>query len=1008
MTEILQKREVRVLRKQITKELKQTKAKNRFGKPVGNLTPEVQNILNTMRDALKLTTDEAAKKILKNIEKHKNSIPPVEIAMQNRVLKMASGFDKMSFDELTELLADVRKIKEEGGTMRALFDFNHKEKTDRQTRFLIDRITRGEGLPAGIETTGGVPRKTTRQKFKGKLKGLGNTFILSWGGLMEVLDFNSPVNNKAIKKEFSVRDQNNTYKELTAEYLAELNEAVGRSYGIKKGEGALAEFVFVNAVHKRIMDITNDIIDYGEVVNERGKKVNLKMTRDEAIKRFMEFQDRSLDETFKKGNLYTPEIKKKITDSLTKEDKAFAMEQLQMYRNFYEKVNSVYGRIFGVDLPKNDSYSPIVRFGYEPDKDSIFSQLLEDQSYRQGISSKSFISRVKSVLPLKQIGSVETLDRHFSELNYFIAWAERLREFNAVFKDGALRDAISLEYDPQVTRKIDERLDKFATNGRINSDNSIAIFKKVRKGFTVGALMIKPAIGIKQLVSTVAYLDVLSPQDLVIGAVDFWKNPIENVRTLNKESTLIRERGSNMERDVKLAMETDEFSRFKKIQSYINIAMLNVRVGDKGAILMGSWALRKKRLAEGKSMKEIIAEYETFSDETQQSGDIANLSSFETAGDIARLFTMFMSSPRMYLAKELNAVKTLFQEGGTSPKNIAKVARTLFIYHVLLPVSFQYVAHFFGLGGSDEEERRKEYARAALLGSFNGLVIAGQIGDAIIRASLGLRVFDPSVPIVEIGDDVIKAFGKLDFDDITVEDMKDAVVALWDAPSAFGIPTKQVSIIGDGIKDIIEGETVEGVGNILGWSDYAITGGGQSTSQSRKEEVKRFIETDGKLTRNSAKKLAEKIYGDRYKNGDLKYRANKELEVATEYAFRSRYGYEDSLLDGILDADTNNEKKLLFIEFQIENGREETVKKLRDYFKPVKVLDKTKRVLSEQLRKQLFAISREEELDRVKAILEAESDEERASLLEDADAALIRKMESTFGIISEELFDSLQ
>ena len=57
----------------------------------------------------------------------------------------------------------------------------------------------------------------------------------------------------------------------------------------------------------------------------------------------------------------------------------------------------------------------------------------------------------------------------------------------------------------------------------------------------------------------------------------------------------------------------------------------------------------------------------------------------------------------------------------------------------------------------------------------------------IIRAALGLRTWPQEVPIVGIGNDLQQAINELDLDDITVEDVKDALSELAGAGNALGI-----------------------------------------------------------------------------------------------------------------------------------------------------------------------------------------------------------------------------
>jgi len=236
-------------------------------------------------------------------------------------------------------------------------------------------------------------------------------------------------------------------------------------------------------------------------------------------------------------------------------------------------------------------------------------------------------------------------------------------------------------------------------------------------------------------------------------------------------------------------------------------------------------------LKQGYSLEETIKAYEEFGNDTQQSSDVSRMSNVQLEGSIMQLFTMYKSSQRQYLSKEVNAIKSLFQKGGTSPKNIIKVAKVMTIYHVLLPVMFQFISNF---GGWDEEDK-KEYIRAALLGSLDGLFIFGDIIGSAIRQALNLKVWDVESPVQgslkDLSDSVISAAEKVSVDDISFEDVFDAIKELKGAAQTFGIPVKTAKNMYSGIESLLNKDFVEGVALLSGWSEYAI---GKTPNQTDK------------------------------------------------------------------------------------------------------------------------------------------------------------------------------
>ena len=807
--------EVRKLKNQIKELLKNTKPKSQAGKPVGKFTPAVQRVLDAAREAIGLTEKQSEEKIIDNLDRYKEKTMPIEVAIQNRILSMNS----QGPEGLRELLAVITEIKETGKMAKALKDFNIQEELDRERNYLIDVVTDYKGIAPGRQTTGKV-KLDFKQRAQQTLKSLGQNFILSWNGLMGVLDWHTQVDQKTLAGKYSVLDQENKYKELQEEYIDNFNQMFAEIYKIPQ-ETTKEKVMFTLKINKEIGKLKKEV-DLGTFKNNIGQEVEIKINRDEMIKRYMEFQDPTLADSFRDGNNYSEEIKDAITAELTDQEKSLADKQMEIYRDQHAKINPLYRKMYGVDLPFNQFYSPIMREGYKIDTKEGFQTFLDEASYRKAVTSKSFITRQKNSLPIAKQGSLEALDRHITQTNYFIAWAEKIRQLDSIFADSGVRTAIKEEFGDSLLRQIMKTIEDLAYKRRIRGDihGSVNWF---RKKFTMGALMLKPSLAAKQMVSTAAYLEKLSAVEFTTGILDFWRNPVRNYQTMAKESIFIRSRGKGgeIERDIRAAMTTDVYKRFSTIHSFWDMAMMNIRLGDKGAIVTGAWAMRRAGLNKGQTITEIVREYEEFSSETQQSADISQLSAVQKGGTFSVLFTMFKSSQRQYLAKEVNAVKTLFQKGGTSPKNIAKVARVLAIYHVLLPVLFQWVSNF---GGWDEDDR-KEYLRAGILGSLNGLFLFGDIVDGIIRAAMGMKTWPQEVPVVTIGTDLQNAVKKLDFDDITAEDVKDALAELTDAGNSLGIPVQYAKNFSMGLKEVTEGDINSGIGLLLGWSPYFLGGG---------------------------------------------------------------------------------------------------------------------------------------------------------------------------------------
>ena len=798
-----QRADVRNLKGLIKKELKNTKTRTVNGKPVGRFTPELQKVFDMMRDALKLNQAQAEEHILENLKKYQDTIPPDEVAMENRILSMVAGLDNKKPEELQQLLTDIRDMKTSGRMTAELQKFNREAEIDRNRTMAIDVITGGQGLPPGIETVGveDLKPETMRERAKKWLKTAGKT-VVGWKDINDILsqkDESAPFQSR-LNQFADILDEKNAEKRGVSNNLLKVRQLIYESYGLKSDR---------EVVRKLRDDAKKETI--GEFKNAFGDTVRIRMSRAEARKRWMEMQDPSLEETLTEGMGYTDEIRMAIDGFLTAQDKAFARAQLEFYQEYYKGVNEVYGDVYGVDLPFNEFYSPISREGIDRDASAGFGEFLQEMPIRRAVTSGSLKSRVRNIRTLKKQSDAAVLEQHIVEMEHFKAHVKKVRELRDVYGNATVRTAIVNEYNKGILAVIDSFLDDF-TRGGVETASNIRWVDKLRGNYTRAVLGIKASIGVKQLVSFIAYADAIPVKDFSAGQIDFWTDPVGNAKTLLRDSTLLRTRGQNMERDIKVAMKSDQFANFRKNPSLINMLLLNVQMGDKGAIIAGGWSVYKYHRKKGLTHEQAIRKFESVTESTQQSSDLSELSFWQRGNTFAKLFTMFASSPNQYFRKELGAIRNIVRGRGPIKQHV----KTIIIYHFLLPMFFQWVSDF---GKWDEEEQK----RAAILGSFNGIFIMGDGLKWIIGQALGMKTFEPQIAVYDIFNDIGKVARLISDDDITDEDLNKALHGLLGATGAVtGIPLEQELDIAEGLKLILEGEYAQGLGQFLGWSPYTM------------------------------------------------------------------------------------------------------------------------------------------------------------------------------------------
>lgn len=351
------------------------------------------------------------------------------------------------------------------------------------------------------------------------------------------------------------------------------------------------------------------------------------------------------------------------------------------------------------------------------------------------------------------------------------------------------------------------------------------IWNKVRARYAKAVLGLKPSLAIKQLTSLPAYLEKMSVTDFISGVADFVKNPKQAVQTLSN-TTLMKTRDANIIRDLEELSKSDLLKNMQKAKGKIkwnDLLMLNIKLGDRGAIYVGGWAYYKsqlkKNLAKGMSAEEAqqkaLQEFERFTDETQQSGRMSQQSYWQS-NPMLRAFTMFTSSQNQYLRKELRAMRGLL----TKRADKKQVAKTMFIYHLLLPMLFQWASDGFRW---DKDAQ----LRVGVLGSLNGIFILNSILDNLFDMAVnGSNLYNSSMRIRDVLpffapiEDLIKDIANFDIDDLDAESVLDVIK---DFGEVAGIPTKYPLDVAQNMgKYAEEDEYGKELLLWLGWSPYAL------------------------------------------------------------------------------------------------------------------------------------------------------------------------------------------
>lgn len=797
---LTQSAKARGLRSKIRVELKTIKAKKISGKPFGKFTPDIQAILERAREITKLTQEDALDEIGKKIESIGDGTPGFKDLIEIRLLEMMSGLEQRSPEDLKIILDDIKTLKATGTA-----EFLNK--------LFVKQGRKEELIDTALEViTGGEPITEDRfEGFKDRAKKILNTSYISLVGWNDKMDILS-------QSDASKADQSklNKVARVSDEVTSEKKGIRIQTDKIREGAMKIFNFTDEKQLFRKFSE-DSEIKELGTFTDGFGKRIRLQLSRAEARKRWMEFLDPSLQETFftsditpsgkKFGMGFTQDMVDAIKNFLNQEDMEFVEFQMKFYREFYNSVNKIYRDRYGVDLPFNEFYSPIRR---KASSSLVSDEFLRETNFRRSIASKgSLKSRTKNFRPIAVTSDVNAIINHITEMEHFKNWADKIDDLNAIFGESEIRETIEKKLGKSMLRSIDSHIQDF-TRGGIDRATNVMGIELLRINLTKSVLALKPSIAIKQMVSFLAFAENIPVEDFVSGVTDFMSDPVGKSKIL-MDSELLKSRKKDLTRDIKSVSKTEKFSALRENPTFFNSLLLNVRLGDRGAILLGGWAVYKHARKKGKTHEQAIKAFERQTAATQQSGDIDQLSDWQRGGSFAKLFTMFTSAQNQYFRREVGAIRNLISKRISLPEFTKKVA----IYHFILPMLFQWVVDF---GKWDE----KHQWRAGILGSLNGIFILNDMLEGILGALFDERVFSSETPVQTVSRGIEKAINNVQNDEIleAIKDLTSETIG-----PVTGMPIKQIFNASQGVEDIADDDIHKGLLKLLGWSPYLINEG---------------------------------------------------------------------------------------------------------------------------------------------------------------------------------------
>ena len=649
-------------------------------------------------------------------------------------------------NRLAEFLADIYGIDRTGGSLldkaQPMWKNKVAVKHVEQTQEHDDTGVMRRNIPKGARYTKNIPLVQARGLANGTLTAVS-------------LDLSVDEESRIL---LALDEHNNILSGLRTTLVAatdkvEIKRLEGRIKTLEKKQN-LSKIEFVNETM-----VTDE-----EMRLSQDQAINLSMMwRQEGVGQTMEFHG------------YSQETMNQIEDYLTPESLAIRDFLSERYETGYDEINQVYRRVYGASLPKVRHYSPL-RFVSDRVK---IDNLIDSNIPAGGALSPGFLSgRINhKAEPDTSVGALSLYTQHVAQAKHFTVWAEPMVELRSVLGHKDVQKGITQYASRQLNDAIQQRLQYFADGGNRGA-KMVGKLDAIRRAHVLASLSYNWGVFFKQLTAFPGYLFDVPFRAFTKYQAKFWTDPKGNWDKMASLAYTQARFQNGYDRDI-MATISGNIDRMvggkqkpkSGLMQSIEFGMVTGRAGDIIPVIIGGYSayMHARDVAVKRNPAATEAEIEDFAvlafematDRNQQAGNIKDLSTFEMDGSIARVFTMYLTSPRQYLQSTWEAFADMRAGRAGAGKDFAK---RVVVGHLILPLIFQLASDLIRAPFNDDDEEDFEwgdYVAGAILGPLNGIFLFGQGLASIAGAAVGNAGSGAELPILQSLESVARPLGDL-------------------------------------------------------------------------------------------------------------------------------------------------------------------------------------------------------------------------------------------------------
>jgi hypothetical protein len=534
-----------------------------------------------------------------------------------------------------------------------------------------------------------------------------------------------------------------------------------------------------------------------------------------------------------------------------------------LFPELYDVYNPVYVEIFNTNMPWTANYAGRV-YREGADETEMAITIMNNKGEYSNIQTPSSTkSRKNNNRKIAEMDGDLVLDSYISDMEYFRAYGETIRDVDRIFKNEAVQASIKKVAGEDVLALIQNYIKIVGTNGMsvgtpMNQSLLDSIDSRLGISYMAGALnqlikqltsafLFAPRIGIN---NWLMYTAKAAPQ---LGGV--WNEFIDNapriVKRYNPKEMAKILGGYDSKRSKELAKNggvTDNMRVLKVIDTTgqaLDALMWPVTQGDKHSAMVGAmgnylyykdiYTQKNPNATQDEVIKFAADKVSTEIEQVLGSSSRIDKDSFQNSGSaLYRALSFLSNSPKAMIRNIIPAYTGLFKKIASfdktaGPGTLKQNLETVLMVQVFVPVLFKWAAIALpGLWREWRDEDDEELGAAAILGPFEALLIVGPLLTFIKDQVLDKPWADdvPTIPIYDLVEDLARQVNKI-VNAETDEDLEDGLLNIsYIIAGGFGIPAKNIDRMIRNIEEVLDGneDPGEALLRLFNYSDYTIEG----------------------------------------------------------------------------------------------------------------------------------------------------------------------------------------